>query len=72
MKINDPGADLAVAMALLSSHYNIPIPSKLVIFGEIGLSGEVRSVGRAQTRLKKLQELALSTLLFRMILSALI
>lgn len=53
MKINDPGADLAVAMALLSSHYNIPIPSKLVIFGEIGLSGEVRSVGRAQARLKE-------------------
>ena len=44
LKISEPGADLAVATAILSALYNIPAPNNCVIFGEIGLSAEVRTI----------------------------
>ena len=45
-KDREPSADLAVAMAILSSFKNKPINSKTAVFGELGLLGEVRSIER--------------------------
>jgi DNA repair protein RadA/Sms len=53
LKISEPAADLAVAMAVISSLTNKPLPSDMVIFGEIGLSGEVRAVSQPELRLKE-------------------
>ncbi len=55
--VREPAADLAVAAALLSSLTGIPVPEGTVVFGEIGLSGEVRQVGRADARLKESEKL---------------
>jgi DNA repair protein RadA/Sms len=53
MRIMEPAADLAVLMAIVSSLTNRALPAKLVVFGEIGLAGEVRAVQRGQERLKE-------------------
>ena len=53
LRINEPAADLAVAAALLSSVSGIPVEADRVVFGEIGLSGEVRAVGQTDGRLKE-------------------
>ena len=50
IKLNEPAADLAVALALASSHKGTPIPKEVCAFGEIGLTGEVRPVMRADKR----------------------
>ncbi|HZZ99007.1 MAG TPA: DNA repair protein RadA [Candidatus Saccharimonadia bacterium] len=55
--IQEPGADLAVAMAIASSYKNIPLPDKTVYVGEIGLLGEVRSVSLTEKRTKEAQRL---------------
>ncbi len=57
LRISEPAADLAVAAALVSAALNAPVPEDTVIFGEIGLSGEVRSVGRSVARLKEAAKL---------------
>ena len=57
VKIGEPAADLAVILAMLSSFRNKPLPEKMVAFGEIGLSGEVRPVARGQERLKEAEKL---------------
>lgn len=51
MRLDEPAADLAVAMALVSGLRDIPIDSHTIAFGEIGLSGEIRTVPRAQARI---------------------
>ncbi|ADU66281.1 DNA repair protein RadA [Desulfurispirillum indicum] len=53
IKINETSGDLAVAAALVSSFRNIPLDKQLLIFGEIGLCGEVRSVSQAQLRIQE-------------------
>ncbi len=53
LRISEPAADLAVAAALLSSLTGEPVPSECVVFGEIGLSGEVRRVSQPALRLKE-------------------
>lgn len=53
MKLDEPAADLAVAMALVSGFKDIAIDENLIAFGEIGLSGELRSVPRAQSRINE-------------------
>lgn len=53
LRINEPAADLAVAAALVSSLADCPVPPGSVVFGEIGLSGEVRPVAQAEARLKE-------------------
>lgn len=60
LRIGEPAADLAVATALLSATADEPAPPKAVIFGEIGLSGEVRSVGQTDLRLKEAAKLGFS------------
>ena len=57
VKIIEPAADLAIILAMQSSHRNRPLPQKLVAFGEVGLSGEVRPVTRGQERLKEAMKL---------------
>ena len=57
VKINEPAADLAVILAMVSSLRNKSLPEKLVVFGEVGLSGEVRPVTRGQERLKEAAKL---------------
>lgn len=57
LRISEPAADLAVAAALMSSLSGVPVPQDMVIFGEVGLSGEVRNVGQAEQRLKEAAKL---------------
>jgi len=60
LRISEPAADLAVAAALLSSLTDRPLPPGTVVFGEIGLSGEVRAVSRTDARLKEAAKLGFS------------
>jgi DNA repair protein RadA/Sms len=53
IKILEPAADLGVIAAIISSFREIPIDTKTLFFGEVGLSGEVRAVAQAETRLKE-------------------
>ncbi|MEA4838880.1 MAG: DNA repair protein RadA [Rhodospirillaceae bacterium] len=57
LKVSEPAADLAVAAALLSSATSIPVDADMAVFGEIGLSGEVRAVGQTEARLKEAAKL---------------
>lgn len=57
LKINEPAADLAVAAALVSSMAGKPMPPETVVFGEIGLSGEIRAVSQLEARLKEAAKL---------------
>jgi DNA repair protein RadA/Sms len=57
LRLEDPGADLGVAVAILSSLENIAIPSDVVLLGEIGLSGEIRAVNRVDQRLAEAHKL---------------
>ena len=53
MRLDEPAADLAVAMAVVSGMKDIAIDERMIAFGEIGLSGELRSVPRAQSRINE-------------------
>jgi DNA repair protein RadA/Sms len=57
VRIAEPAADLAVLLAIVSSLKNRPLPEKLVVFGEVGLAGEVRPVQRGQERLREAAKL---------------
>ncbi len=57
LRITEPAADLAVAAALLSAAYDVPLPGASVFFGEIALSGEVRPVASTEQRLKEADKL---------------
>ena len=57
MRINEPAIDLAIVMALASSFRNSAIDEKTVIFGEVGLAGEVRSVSSAEQRVREAAKL---------------
>ena len=50
MRITEPAIDLAVIYAILSSHKNIALNNRIVLFGEVGLTGEVRAVNMAEQR----------------------
>ena len=57
LRIIEPAADLAVAAALVSALTDTPTPQKAVYFGEVGLSGEIRKVSRAQARMNEAEKL---------------
>ncbi|MDR3325769.1 MAG: DNA repair protein RadA [Rhodospirillaceae bacterium] len=57
LRISEPAADLAVAIALLSSVNDIPVNADTVTFGEIGLPGEIRAVNQMNVRLKEATKL---------------
>lgn len=60
VKISEPAADLAVLLAINSSLRNKPLPRGLVVFGEVGLAGEIRPAPRGQDRLKEAVKLGFS------------
>jgi DNA repair protein RadA/Sms len=57
VRIGEPAADLAVLLAVASSFRGRPLPDKLVVFGEVGLAGEVRPAPRGQERLREAAKL---------------
>ena len=57
MKIGEPAADMAIAAAIASSYRNVPVAADMAILGEIGLSGELRSVGHLPRRLSEAAKL---------------
>ncbi|WP_151447544.1 DNA repair protein RadA [Lacisediminimonas profundi] len=60
VKITEPAADLAVLLAIHSSMRNKPLPRGLVVFGEVGLAGEIRPAPRGQERLREAAKLGFS------------
>lgn len=60
VRITEPAADLAVLLAIMSSLNNRPLPKGLVIFGEVGLAGEIRPAPRGQERLREAAKLGFS------------
>jgi DNA repair protein RadA/Sms len=63
VRINEPAADLAVILSILSSFKNKPLNDKLCVFGEVGLTGELRPCPRGQERLKEAAKLGFSVAL---------
>jgi DNA repair protein RadA/Sms len=57
LRIAEPAADLACALALISALTDRPVPEDVAIFGEIGLSGEVRRVTQSESRLREAAKL---------------
>ncbi|TCK92347.1 DNA repair protein RadA/Sms [Natranaerovirga hydrolytica] len=57
IKINEPALDLGIIMAIASSFKNTPIHSKTIVFGEVGLTGEVRAVNMAEQRVIEAEKL---------------
>src|SRR6202012_3451872 len=60
VKITEPAADLAVLLAIMSSLKGKPLPKGLVVFGEVGLAGEIRPAPRGQERLREAAKLGFS------------
>lgn len=63
MKINEPAIDLGLIMAIVSSFKNRAIDEKTIVFGEVGLSGEVRAVSMAQQRVQEAKKLGYETVI---------
>ena len=61
MRLDDPSADLGIVFALVSSFKNRAIPSDMVMFGEMGLSGEVRGVSGAEQRVREAAKMGFKT-----------
>ena len=61
MKINEPAIDLGIVMAIVSSYKNRPVDPKTIVFGEIGLSGEVRAVSMPEQRVAEAKKLGFQT-----------
>lgn len=60
IRLNEPAMDLALVLAVISSYKDIPISEKTIVFGEVGLSGEVRAVSMAQQRVQEAKKLGFS------------
>jgi DNA repair protein RadA/Sms len=63
MKVNEPAIDLGLVMAIASSFKNRPIDEKTLVFGEVGLSGEVRAVSMAAQRVQEAKKLGYDTVI---------
>ena len=57
LRLDEPAIDLSVAISLISSLKDVPIPENALAFGEIGLGGEIRSVANAQARINEASRL---------------
>ena len=57
IKMNEPAIDLGIVMALVSSYKNRPVDEKMIVFGEVGLSGEVRAVSMPEQRVAEAKKL---------------
>ncbi len=60
LKVTEPAADLAIILSIVSAFRSRALPSSLVAFGEVGLSGEIRSVPQSQARLAEASRLGLT------------
>ncbi|HJD12671.1 MAG TPA: DNA repair protein RadA [Candidatus Ruminococcus avistercoris] len=63
IKMTEPALDLAILLAIASSYRDIVIPDRVVAFGEVGLSGEVRAVSMAQQRVREAKKLGFETVI---------
>ena len=63
IKMNEPAADLGIVMAIASSYKNQPIAEDTIVFGEVGLSGEVRAVTMPEQRIAEAKKLGFKTCL---------
>ncbi len=61
IKVSEPAVDLAVVLSVASSYKNVSIPKDLVAIGEVGLTGEIRSVNFIEKRLKEVEKLGFKT-----------
>ena len=61
IKMNEPAGDLGIVMAVASSYKNRPIDEKTIVFGEVGLSGEVRAVSMPEQRVAEAKKLGFET-----------
>lgn len=61
IKMNEPAIDLGIVMALVSSYKNRPVDEKTIVFGEVGLSGEVRAVNMPEQRVAEAKKLGFET-----------
>ncbi len=61
IKINDPALDLSVCLAIASSRLNIPFLQDAIVFGEVGLGGEIRNISRLESRLNEAEKLGYQT-----------
>ena len=63
MKVNEPALDLAIVLALLSSYKNRALGSRTLVFGEVGLTGEVRAVTMMDARIKEAAKMGYETVI---------
>lgn len=63
IRINEPAIDLGVVLAIVSSYLDRPIEEKVIAFGEVGLSGEVRSVSQTLQRVQEARKLGFTTVI---------
>jgi len=63
IKVQDPGIDLALCLALASAKKDIVLPSDMIAFGEVGLAGELRPVPRLESRIKEAERMGFKTIL---------
>ena len=63
LEVDEPAADLGVIAAIASSYRNLPIPADVAVFGEVGLTGEVRGALQAQVRAREAQTLGFKKLI---------
>jgi DNA repair protein RadA/Sms len=61
MRMTEPAADLAVALAVASAKFDRPLPAGLVVLGELGLTGEIRRITGLERRLAEAARLGLRT-----------
>lgn len=62
LRVEDPGIDLSIVAAIVSSYENIALDSKICFIGEVGLSGEVRAVSRIEQRISEAEKLGFKTI----------
>jgi len=60
IKVEEPAVDLGIIMALASSLRNLPFDSRTVVFGEVGLTGEVRAISQTEMRIKEASKMGFS------------
>ena len=63
LRLSEPAMDLALVLALISSYRDVPVSGRTIVFGEVGLSGEVRAVSMAQQRVQEAKKLGFTRVL---------
>lgn len=61
IRIDEPAADLGIALSVVSSYKNIAIPADTIVIGEVGLTGEIRSVSSIEKRIKEADKMGFKT-----------